>query len=148
MNHLKFAKENKLNDLRFYSGEISTQMPKLIESGQIPLSSKDIIELKITAWNSPYLAELDKYFGENYTNGADGVMYHPDGRIKFVSNSQNITNINRESHLELSTKAKASAGINIWTLLPIERLIRMAVESPLLKRSVLTTLNIWAVATR
>ena len=82
-----------------FNGKIIDKMPELITQGYTPISISEIMEQRIIAWESDK-ENLAQIWGNNYFNSGDGIIYHPDGRIKIVPNSENIKNINKKTPLK------------------------------------------------
>ena len=100
MDNVKFAKQDGSQiSIPVYEGRTINQMPKLIEAGQTPMSVKDIMEQRVNAWNSDD-KDLAEQWGTNYFDSGDGIMYHPDGRIKVVPNSKTLRNVNSNTPLK------------------------------------------------
>ena len=72
-----------------YEGNITDVMPRLIQVHKKPLSIREIMEQKVNFKNSNN-NKLNPW-QTNFCSG-DGIMYHPDGRIKVVPDSQTLYN--------------------------------------------------------
>ena len=81
-----------------FNGKIIEKMPELISQGYIPISISEIMEQRIKAWESKDKG-LISLWEKNYFDSGDGIIYHPDGRIKIVLDSQNLKNINPNTQL-------------------------------------------------
>ncbi|MEK6926405.1 MAG: hypothetical protein AABW50_03955 [Nanoarchaeota archaeon] len=79
----------------FYGRNVD-QMPKLIAEGRTPLSVAGLMEVRLK-----YGKELRDWMN-NYFDTGDGVIYHPDGRIKIVHDSQLIRELSPKSPLKNS----------------------------------------------
>jgi hypothetical protein len=93
---IKFRGENKmalkLNTSRevykeFY-GRNTEQMPKLIADGRVPMNVAQLMQRRLDVRNSD--AKIKSSYMDNYFDTGDGVVYHPDGRVKIVLDSQTL----------------------------------------------------------
>ena len=96
---------------REFYGRIIDQIPLLLASGRVPLSTKQLMERRIevrdadfgkqykgTAHEASIQAVRDSIW-TNYFDTGDGVLYHPDGKIKVVVNAPFLRSLNPESKL-------------------------------------------------
>jgi len=77
----------------FYGRNVD-QMPKLIAEGRTPLSVVGLMEARLK-----YGKDLPAWM-DNYFDTGDGVLYHPDGRIKVVHDSKLVRELNLKSPLK------------------------------------------------
>jgi len=84
-----------------FNGRTIDKMPELISQGRAPISVPGIMEQRVNAWNSND-NNLAKQWGNNYFDSGDSIIYHPDGRIKIVPDSQTLSNVNGNSPLRWS----------------------------------------------
>jgi len=80
----------KLNATRkayqeFYGRNV-VQMPKLIADGRVPMNVAQLMQKRLDVRNSD--AKVKSAYMNNYFDTGDAVVYHPDGRIKIVLDSQ------------------------------------------------------------
>ena len=82
----------KLNTSReayeeFY-GRNTEQMPKLIADGRVPMSVAGLMQRRLDVRNSD--PEVKSSWIDNYFDTGDAIVYHPDGRVKIVLDSQHL----------------------------------------------------------
>lgn len=83
-----------------YEGRIIYQMPKIIKANQTPLSIKEIIEQRVNSLRPNEWTTLAYKWCSHYFDSRDSIMYHPDGRVKIVTNSQTILSVNKDTPLK------------------------------------------------
>ena len=91
----------KLNDTKeiyreFYGRNIE-QMPKLIADGRVPINVSQLMKRRLDVRNSD--DEVKSSYLDNYFDTGDAVVYHPDGRVKIVLDSQTLREITSQSEL-------------------------------------------------
>ena len=91
----------KLNATReayreFYGRNVE-QMPKLIADGRVPMSVAGLMQRRLDVRNSD--ADVKTSYMDNYFDSGDAVVYHPDGRVKIVLDSQTVRDITPKSEL-------------------------------------------------
>jgi len=81
-----------------FEGKNIEQMPKLISEKYLPLSLAQIMEqrLRVSERNN---AELSNIWDKNYFDSGDGIIYHPDGRIKITPDSVTLKKITPDTKL-------------------------------------------------
>ena len=89
----------KLNTSReaykeFY-GRNTEQMPKLIADGRVPMSVAGLMQRRLDLRNDE--TGVKDFYMDNYFDTRDGVVYHPDGRVKIVLDSQHLRDMTPES---------------------------------------------------
>ena len=67
------------------------QMPKLIAGGRIPMNTSQLMQRRLDVRNED---DLKSSYIDNWFDTGDAVVYHPDGRLKVVLDSQDLRNIN------------------------------------------------------
>jgi len=72
-----------------------SQMPVLIGDGQIPLSISKVMEKRIDFRNAPKRIKV-AWMDDCFDTG-DAIIYHPNGNIKIVPDSQLLRKINLET---------------------------------------------------
>jgi len=82
----------KLNTSReaykeFY-GRNTEQMPKLIAEGRVPMNVAQLMQRRLDVRNSD--TKVKSSYMDNYFDTGDGVVYHPDGRVKIVLDSEDL----------------------------------------------------------
>jgi hypothetical protein len=85
----------KLNATReayqeFYGRNVE-QMPKLIADGRVPMSVSGLMQRRLDYRNGP--AEVKSAWMDNYFDTGDAVVYHPNGRVKIVLDSEDLRNM-------------------------------------------------------
>ncbi|KAF0190261.1 MAG: hypothetical protein FD167_6159 [bacterium] len=79
----------------FY-GRTVEQMPKLIVDGRVPMSVAGLMRKRLEVRNSN--AAVETWIYDSFKTG-DAVVYHPDGRVKIVLDSQTLREITLKSEL-------------------------------------------------
>lgn len=80
-----------------YYGRNTEQMPKLIADGRVPMNVAQLMQRRLDTRNSD--ADVKSSYLDNWFDTGDAVLYHPDGRVKIVLDSQDLRNITPESKL-------------------------------------------------
>ncbi|MEK6897623.1 MAG: hypothetical protein AABW93_03780 [Nanoarchaeota archaeon] len=86
------------NFKEFYGRNVE-QMPKLIADGRIPLSVAGLMQRRLDVRNAS--DDVKSSWMDNYFDTGDAVVYHPDGRVKIVLDSQTLREINPDSKRNL-----------------------------------------------
>jgi len=73
------------------------QMPKLIAEGRVPMSLAGIMRASLNAGN--FGEEVNNAFIDNGFATGDGVIYHPNGKVKIVLDSQHLRTLTLESQI-------------------------------------------------
>jgi hypothetical protein len=81
----------------FY-GANNEQMHLLIADGRIPISVAGLMKRRLEVLDSGD-SELISAWWDNYVDTGNGILYHPDGEVKIVSNAQPFLDMNSESKL-------------------------------------------------
>ncbi len=74
-------------DFRVFEGPNYRQMPKLIRAGLVPASAAQIMRGRLEG----------KLSFDCFYDSGDVVVYHPDGRVKLVYDSEDLRKLNPES---------------------------------------------------
>ena len=82
----------------FY-GANTAQMPLLAKSGRVPMSVAGLMDRRLEVKDAKYSPEVRAAWHDNYFDTGDGILYHPDGKIKVVPDAQVMREINSESKL-------------------------------------------------
>ncbi len=99
MNKIKYTtNDGFLRDVPVFNRRIIDKMPQILAQAYIPISIKEIMEQRVIAWASNNI-ELAEQWGKNYFDSGDSIMYHRDGRIKFVPDSQTLLSVNKNTKL-------------------------------------------------
>jgi len=85
----------KLNATRetykeFYGRNVE-QMPKLIADDRVPMNVSQLMQRRLDVRNSD--ADVKTSYMDNYFDTGDVVVYHPDGRVKIVLDSQTLRDV-------------------------------------------------------
>ena len=89
----------QLNEPRieYFEGRNVDKMPELIAKGMTPLSAAGLMKRRL---QSQYGSEsVRNSLMHNYFDTGDGIVYHPDGRIKVVHDARPLKEINPKSQL-------------------------------------------------
>jgi hypothetical protein len=70
-------------------------MPKLIADGRVPMNVAQLMQKKLDVRNSD--EKIKTSYMDNYFDTGDAVVYHPDGRVKIVLDSQTLRDMTPES---------------------------------------------------
>jgi len=89
----------KLNATReayqeFYGRNVE-QMPKLVADGRVPMNVSQLMQRRLDVRNSDKAVKGS--YMDNYFDTGDAVVYHPDGRVKIVLDSQTLRDMTPES---------------------------------------------------
>jgi len=71
----------------FY-GRNTEQMPKLIADGRVPMSVAGLMQRRLDVRNAD--GDVKSSYTDNYFDTGDAVVYHSDGRVKIVLDSQDL----------------------------------------------------------
>ena len=82
---------------REFYGRNTEQMPKLIADGRVPMSVAGLMQRRLDVRN--FDADVKTSYLDNYFDTGDAVVYHPDGRVKIVLDSQTLRGITQNSEL-------------------------------------------------
>ena len=97
---------NQLSEaFKEFYGQNVKQMPILIAEGRIPLSVDGLMQRRLDVRNAS--DDVKSAWIGNYFDTGDAVVYHPDGRVKIVLDSQTLREMNPDS--------KRNAGALILT---------------------------------
>lgn len=73
------------------------QMPALIADGRVPMNYSQLMQRRLNVRN--FDADVKASYMDNYFDTGDAVVYHPDGRVKIVLDSQTLRDITPQSEL-------------------------------------------------
>src|SRR3989344_2825235 len=71
----------------FY-GRNTEQMPKLVAEGRVPMNASQLMQRRLVYRNGP--AKVKTAWMDNYFDTGDAVVYHPNGDVKIVLDSQTL----------------------------------------------------------
>ena len=102
MENIQFIrKDSKEITLPVFYGKIKEVNPLLIFDGYNALSLEEIAEQRILAWQN--VSSDLKLWTKNSFNSGDGIIYHPDGRVKIVPDSETLKRVCKESPFTLAS---------------------------------------------
>ena len=78
----------------FYGRNVE-QMPKIVAEGRVPLSVSGLMQRRLGVRNASDKVKVS--WMDNYFNTGDAVVYHPDGRVKVVLDSQYLREMTLET---------------------------------------------------
>jgi hypothetical protein len=78
----------------FYGANV-TQMPKLVAEGRVPMNVSQLMQRRLDFRNGP--ADVKTAWMDNYFDTGDAVIYHPNGDVKIVRDSQTLRQMTSES---------------------------------------------------
>ena len=78
----------------FYGRNVE-QMPKLVAEGRVPMNASQLMQRRLDYRNGP--AEVKTAWMDNYFDTGDAVVYHPNGDVKIVLDSQTLREMTPES---------------------------------------------------
>ena len=81
----------------FYGKNVE-QMPKLIAEGRTPMSVAQLMQRRLDVRGAS--EDVKSAWMDNYFETGDAVVYHPDGRVKIVLDSQHLRDMTLESKIE------------------------------------------------
>ncbi|MEK6914495.1 MAG: hypothetical protein AABW83_02485 [Nanoarchaeota archaeon] len=89
----------KLNSTREtyqeFCGRNVEQMPKLIADGRVPMNVSQLMQRRLDVRDSD--AKVKSSYMDNYFDTGDAVLYHLDGRVKIVLDSQTLRDMTLET---------------------------------------------------
>ena len=71
------------------------QMPKLIADGRVPMNVSQLMQRRLDVRNSD--DNVKSNWMNNYFDTGDAIIYHPDGRVKIVLDSQHLRDVTPQS---------------------------------------------------
>jgi len=80
----------------FY-GRNTERMPQIMAEGRVPMSTATLIQRRLDTRNAE--TDYKSSWMDNYFDTGDAVVYHPNGNIKVVLDSQTLREINPKSQL-------------------------------------------------
>ena len=80
----------------FYGSNLA-QMPKLIAEGRSPMNVSQLMQQRLNYRNGPQ--DVKTAYMDNYFDTGDAVVYHPNGDVKVVLDSQTLREMNPQSQL-------------------------------------------------
>jgi|TARA_Y100000034_G_C6789213_1_gene353223 hypothetical protein len=78
-----------------YNGKNTVQMPILINEGRVPMSVAGLMKRRLDVRN--YDKSVKSSWMDDYFDTGDGIIYHPDGRIKIILDSQYLREMTSET---------------------------------------------------
>jgi len=87
--------QEEVKRFEVYKGRNTEQMPKLTADGRMPANVSQLMQRKLDLRNDE--TGVKDFYMDNYFDTGDGVVYHPDGRVKIVLDSQHLRDMTPES---------------------------------------------------
>jgi hypothetical protein len=84
-----------IEEYKPFYGPLIEQMPLLIGEGRVPMNTAQLMQRRLEAKNGP--EDVKKSWMNNYFDTGDAVVYHPNGDIKIVLDSQTLREMTPES---------------------------------------------------
>ena len=112
----------------FY-GRNTEQMPMLIKSGRVPMSAAGLMDRRLEVRDERFSQKVRSDWHDNYFDTGDGILYHPDGKIKVVPDAQKLRDINPQSRLSdgalvLPAGAYEAAQVTEFTKEDLRKIIK------------------------
>lgn len=76
------------NKFKWYEGRNVEQMSKLRAEGKVPMNTYQLMQTKLEVRNGPEAVKIS--WMDNDFDTGDGVVYHPNGDVKIVLDSQHL----------------------------------------------------------
>ena len=83
----------------FYGKNVE-QMPKLIAESRVPINTSQLMQRRLDYRNGP--AEVKTAWMDNYFDTGDALVYHPNGNVKIILDSQTLR--------EMTPKSQRNSG--------------------------------------
>jgi hypothetical protein len=94
---LALSTKNESKAFKKFYGKSAEQMPKLIAEGRTPMSTAQLMQRRLDVRND-IVGVRHAWLDFGFDTG-DGVVYHPDGRVKVVLDSEDLRDMNSESRI-------------------------------------------------
>ncbi len=78
-----------------YSGSNVNQMPKLVADGRVPANVSQIMQRRLNLRNDE--TGVKDFYIDDYFDTGDAVIYHPNGNVKVVLDSQHLREMTPET---------------------------------------------------
>ncbi len=117
-----------------YFGRNIDKMPELLEYNRLPLSVSGFMKLRLKALDlyasilenpkdstPEYKREVVKFFHDlwgNYADTGDGILYHPDGKIRTDLDSESLRQINPKSKMTPDGAVRLKSGLYAASKMP------------------------------
>lgn len=69
---------------REFYGQNINQMPHLLKASREPLSTVDLMQRRLAVRDPSFSKEVTDSWWANYFDTGDGILYHPNGKVKVV----------------------------------------------------------------
>ena len=79
-----------------FDGRNTEKMQKLVADGRVPMSVAGLMQRRLDVRNSD--DKVKSAWMDNYFDTGDAAVYHPDGRVKIVLDSQDLRNMTPDTH--------------------------------------------------
>ena len=87
--------QEEVKRFEVYKGKNTEWMPKLIADGRMPANVSQLMQRILDLRNDE--TGVKDFYLDNYFDTGDVVVYHPDGRVKIVLDSQHLRDMTPES---------------------------------------------------
>lgn len=78
-----------------FQGRNVDQMPKLVADGRVPMNVAQLMQRRLDVRNSD--SKVKSAYMDNYFDTGDAVVYHPNGNVKIVLDSETLRQMTSES---------------------------------------------------
>jgi hypothetical protein len=95
-NEYRQIDEHRVPIFREFYGANVEQMPNLIQAGRMPMSVAGIMQRRLNLRNASEV-DVKTAWMDNYFDIGDAVVYHPNGDVKIVFDSQTLREMTSES---------------------------------------------------
>jgi hypothetical protein len=85
----------EMKKFEIYNGRNTEQMPKVIADGRVPMNVSQLMQRKLGLRNDA--SGVKAFYMDNYFDTGDAVVYHPNGDVKIVLDSQTLREMTPES---------------------------------------------------
>ena len=82
-----------------FFGRNTEQMPMLIKSGRVPMSAAGLMDRRLEVRDERFSQKVRSDWHDSHFYTGDGVLYHPDGKIKVVPDARDLRGLNSQSAL-------------------------------------------------
>ena len=90
---------NEIAPYKKFYGRNTEQMPLLVKDGRVPMSTAGLMDRRLEVRDDKFSNEVRSEWHDNYFDTGDGILYHPDGKIKVVPDAQVLREIDSKSKL-------------------------------------------------
>jgi len=87
--------QEEVKRFEVYKGRNTEKMQELVADGRVPANVSQLMQRRLDLKNDE--TGVKDFYMNNYFDTGDGVVYHPDGRVKIVLDSQHLRDMTPES---------------------------------------------------